>query len=263
MTTAPPSNTPEAEAIWRKLLLYGSRGRWAFLPADPRCMFCAQPFEGPGGRILRLLTGYAPSRSSPNVCNACEDTMPLGGAEVDTAVLFADLRGSTTMGERMNPLQYAQVLNRFYHATSHVLVAAQSWIDKLVGDEIMAIYVPSMGTDYRRRSVLTGIELLRAIGYTPGQEPWLPVGVGINAGPAFVGKVGAAGGHQVTALGDTVNSAARLQGHAGPGEVVFAETLYQDVADLYPDAERREVALRGRDEAMQVRVLRPADLPPR
>lgn len=260
MTTEPPPTTPESEAIWRQLLLHGIRGRWAFLPADPRCMFCAQPFEGPGGTLLRLLNGYAPSRSSPNVCNRCEELMPLGGAEVDTAVLFADLRGSTTMGESMNPLQYAAVLNRFYHATSHVLVAAQSWVDKLVGDEIMAIYVPAMGADYRRRAVVTGAALLRAIGYERGKEPWLPVGVGINAGLAYVGKVGTAGVHQVTALGDTVNTAARLQGQAAPGELVFAETLYESVADLYPNLERREIAVRGREEPVHVRVLRPADL---
>lgn len=260
MTSEPTPATPETEAMWRDMLLHGHRGRWAFLPADPRCIVCAQPFQGLGGTLLRMFTGYRASRMSPNVCNYCEDVLPPGGAEVDTAVLFADLRGSTAMGEHMSPLEYAALLNRFYHATSHVLIAAQSWIDKLVGDEIMALYIPAMGPDYRRRAVLAGIGLLRAVGYDRGKEPWLPVGVGVYAGPAFVGKVGGEGVNQVTALGDTVNTAARLQGQAGPGELLISEELYATVADRFPGAERRSLALRGREAPVDARVLRPAEL---
>ncbi len=260
MTAEPPPTAPEPEALWREMLLHGHRGRWSFLPADPRCIVCHQPFQGLGGTFLRMFSGYRASRGSPNMCNYCEDVLPLGGAEVDTAVLFADLRGSTTMGEQMNPLEYAAILNRFYHATSHVLVAAQSWIDKLVGDEIMALYIPAMGPDYRRRSVLAGVGLLKAVGYERGKEPWLPVGVGINAGQAFVGKVGTAGVQQVTALGDVVNTGARIQGQAAPGELLIAETLYDSVVDLYPNLEQRDLTVRGREESVSVRVLRPAEL---
>jgi hypothetical protein len=74
------------------------------------------------------------------------------------------------------------LLDRFYHATSNVLVASASWIDKLVGDEVMALYIPAMGADYRARSVRAGIQILHALGYAPGTDPWLPVGVGIHAG---------------------------------------------------------------------------------
>lgn len=115
------------------------------------------------------------------------------------------------MGERMNTIEYAALLNRFYHATSHVLIATQSMIDKLVGDEIMALHIPALGANYRRRSILAGVALLRAIGYDHGKEPWLPVGVSINTRQAFVGKVGIAGAQQVTALGDVVNTAGRIQ----------------------------------------------------
>jgi adenylate cyclase len=197
---------------------------------------------------------------SPNVCNVCEDAMPHGGAEVDTAVLFADLRGSTQLGEQLGPAEYAALISRFYHATSHVLVAAQSWIDKLVGDEIMALYVPSMGTDYRARSVKAGVALLQAVGYKRGDTPWLSVGVGIHAGPAFVGKVGTAGTNQVTALGDTVNTAARLQSQAAAGEVLISESLYESVASVYPGAQQRNALVRGKEEPLAVRVLRPAEL---
>ncbi|TAK76107.1 MAG: adenylate/guanylate cyclase domain-containing protein [Dehalococcoidia bacterium] len=255
-----PDVDPEIAALWREVLLHGHPGRWSFLPSEPRCMVCRQPFEGVGGRALRMFTGYKPSRTTPNLCNTCEDLMPPGGAEVDVAVLFADMRGSTAIGARLGSADYAALVNRFYEATSHVLVTHESWIDKLVGDEIMALYIPAMGPDYRGRAVEAGAALLRAFGYNPSETAWLKVGVGISAGPAFVGKVGAKGSQQVTALGDTVNVAARIQAQAAPGELLMSEDLYQSVAQKYPGLERRSLAAKGREEPVEVRVLRPAEL---
>ena len=257
MAAQHPSVDPATEAVWREALLKGHPGRWSFLPSDPRCTFCAQPFHGIGGTLLRTFTGYGPSRMSPNVCNYCEEQLPIGGAEVDTAVLFADVRGSTELGEQLGPTQFANLLNRFYRATAEVLVREDGWIDKFVGDEIMGLYVPSMGADYRERAVQHGLLLLRAVGYGLEGEPWLPVGVGVHAGPAFVGKVGTAGATQVTALGDTGNTAARLQAVAAPGECVVSEELYASVATRYPEAEQRVMDLRGKDRAFGVRVIRP------
>lgn len=250
------------EELWHDVLLHGHKGRWAFLPSDPRCIVCRQPFFGLGGRLLRTFTGYRPSRMSPNVCNQCEDVMPVGGAEVDTAILFADVRGSTALAERMGPAEYAALVNRFYRASSRVMVAEQQgWIDKFVGDELMGLYIPAMGPDYRARAVASGIGLLRAVGYAPGAEPWLPLAVGVHAGPAFVGKVGAEGSTAVTALGDTVNAAARIQAQANAGELLIGESLYADVESQYPDLERRTLTLRGREGTVDVRVLRTAELP--
>lgn len=259
MTASEPPVDPEVRAVWESVLTNGHPGRWAFLPSEPRCLVCRQPFKGLGGLLLRTFTHYGPSRMSPNMCNVCEVDLPAGGAEVDVAVLFADVRGSTTLGEELGTSEYAALLNRFYEATSHVLIAAQSWIDKLVGDEIMALYIPAMGPDYRRRAVRAGVALLEAVGYRPGADPWLTVGVGIHAGRAFVGKVGVAGVNQVTALGDVVNTAARIQAQAGPGEVLVSGELFASVADLYPDAEARELSIRGKSEPVPVHVVRPGE----
>lgn len=102
-----------------------------------------------------------------------------------------------------------------------------------------------------------GEALLRALGWGDGKEGWLPVGVGIHAGLAFVGKVGHDGLYDVTALGDTVNTAARLQAEAKPGEIVLSEAIYKDASEDYPDLEFRVVNVRGREEPVAVRVLRP------
>lgn len=268
MTSTPPS--PPAgdpvERLWREVLTHGHRGRWAFLPAgsrspNPRCSVCEQPFVGISGRFLKALTGYRRSHASPNVCNLCEEGMPTGGAEVDTAVFFADVRGSTGLGEQLGPAEFAALLNRFYSVSQRVILESDGWIDKLVGDEVMALYVNAMGADYRARAVESGVRLLRHVGYDGEHEPWLPVGIGVHAGLAYVGKVGPDGTNQFTAIGDTVNTAARLQSMAGPGELLISEEIYRAVAARYPDLERRTLAVRGRTEPIDVRVLRPAELP--
>lgn len=149
-------------------------------------------------------------------------------------------------------------MNRFYHATTQVLLAHDAVIDKMVGDEVMALFVPGYcGANYRQSAAEAAEALVRAVGYgEPGEEPWLPVGVGVHAGMAFVGNVGGSGVVDFTALGDTVNTAARLQAEAAAGEVVLSETLYPEVAARHPDLEQRTLQLRGREEPLTVRVLR-------
>lgn len=178
---------------------------------------------------------------------------------MDIAVLFADVRGSTGLGERLPPSAFAALMNRFYHTATEVLLAHDAVIDKLVGDEVMALFIPGFcGPEYRRIAAQAGEGLVKAMGYGGPSEPWLPLGVGVHAGLAFVGNVGGAGVTDFTALGDTVNTAARLQGEAREGEVVLSETIYQAAAESYPDLEQRVLTLRGRAEPLAVRVLRPA-----
>lgn len=185
--------------------------------------------------------------------------MPPGGAEIDIAVLFADVRGSTTMGERMGASAFAALLNRFYRVATHVLLAHSGIIDKMIGDEVMALFIPLMsGQEYRRNAVSAAEELAREVRQEDKGEASLPVGIGVHAGLAFVGKVGTSGVNDFTALGDTVNIGARLQAEAKAGEIVLSEVLYQDVAGRYPNLEQRTLTLRGRDEPISVRVLRPA-----
>lgn len=183
--------------------------------------------------------------------------MPPGGAEVEVAVLFADVRGSTALGERLGATGFAALLNRFYRAATDVLVAHEAVIDKLVGDEVMALFIPGYcGGAYRQRAAEAGEALVRAVGYGRSGDAWLPLGVGVHAGPAFVGNVGGAGVVDFTALGDTVNTAARLQGQAAAGEVLLSSAVYDAVAAEYPLVERRTIQVRGKDEPLAAWVLR-------
>jgi adenylate cyclase len=251
---------PDDNPDWQRILTEGhkslvfSRRVWRRVPSAPRCKVCANPFGGVGGRLAGF-AGWKPSRKNPNVCSRCCDQLPPGGAEVDVAVLFADVRGSTALGERIAPTEYADLLNRFYAVATEVLLRHDGLIDKLIGDEAMALFIRGVaGPDYRRKALAAGAELLEAVGYGSPSGSWLPLGVGINAGSAYVGNVGSAV-VDFTALGDAVNVASRLQGDARAGQLVVAEDLLDDIEERLPGAQHRAIDARGRDEPVPALVV--------
>jgi adenylate cyclase len=244
-----------AEPIdWHRLLVEGyeplKKGRRIFrrLPGDPRCKLCQNPFGGVGGRVFSMI-GRKPSRKNPNLCQYCFDHLPPGGIEIDIGVLFADVRNSTGMGETSTASEFAERLNRFYAAATAVLVGHDGLIDKLIGDEVMGLFVPGLaGPDYRRKAAQAAIDLAAATSE-------LPVGVAANAGVAFVGNVGSGTVLDFTALGDAVNVGARLQSFAAPGQVVLCSDLYDLVATTHPDARTEALQVKGRTAPVPVAVL--------
>jgi adenylate cyclase len=242
---------------WHKLLTEGhaplvrARRVFRYLPSAPRCKVCNNPFGGPAGRVLAA-AGFSPSRKNPNLCSRCCDALPAGGAEVDVAVLFADIRGSTALGQRGVAADFAALLNRFYVAATQTLLRHDAVIDKLIGDEIMAFFVRGIsGPRYRRSAVLAGMDLLQAVGYGSEEGPWLELGVAVNAGVAYVGNVGGAV-LDFTALGDPVNVSARMQQHAAGGELLVAAGVADELMDRAP---RRSLNLRGHDRPVEAFVL--------
>ena len=169
--------------------------------------------------------GYGPSRKNPSLCNTCFEKAPMGGVEMEIGVLFADVRGFTSLAEEMAPGGVAELMNRFYACATDVLMRS-AVIDKLVGDQVMALYVPMLLDERWEDAVLRdATDLLAAVGYTDG-EPWLELGVGVDVGRAFVGNVGSGDVKDFTALGDVVNTASRLQSSAGAGQIVLSERLF-------------------------------------
>ena len=173
--------------------------------------------------------------------------------------MFADVRGSTALAEELGSARFASLLNRFYRAAADVLVPMNAIIDKMVGDEVMAFFIPAFGAEYRKQAARAAQDIAQAVGYGSGRKPWLRLGIGVHAGPAYVGKVGAGEVSDFTALGDTVNTAARLQSEAGPGEIVLSEAVLQDGAPDLPPTEPKVLSLRGKEEQVPVRVLRLAE----
>jgi adenylate cyclase len=178
--------------------------------------------------------------------------MPPGGLELEIAVVFADIRGSTTLCETVGTTRFAELVNGFYRRATECLVSHDAIVDKLIGDEVMALFIPGIaGVDYRHKAALAAIELVK----TMADEPALPVGAAVNSGIAYVGNVGTGRVVDFTALGDPVNTASRLQSQAAPGEVIMSDEIFGTVRNEYPDAPQRQVEVRGRKVPASIRVI--------
>jgi adenylate cyclase len=175
---------------------------------------------------------------------------------VDVSLLFADVRGSTSIAERMTPSKFTALMNRFFRSGSRVLIESDALIDKFVGDEVVGVYLPAIVADHPRAAIEAGRSLLIATGHRDPEGPWLPIGIGANSGTAFVGSVGDASVADFSAMGDVVNVTARLASVASAGELLVTEDAWaRSGLDDLPTSPRT-VELKGRTKSVEVRVLR-------
>ena len=256
---------PTVEEQWYKMLTEGESVNrhlyhlYGWLPSDPRCKLCAAPFRGVGGALMRLI-GRDQSKYNPRFCIPCEKFEHPGGAEIVLTMLFADVRGSTTLAEKMSAREFSQLINRFYTVATHVMIQTDALVDRLMGDEAIGLYIPAFaGAQHSRRAVEAAQELLRLTGHRDVGGPWLPVGIGVHTGSAYVGVVGGEDSPMdFTALGDNVNITARLASEAGPGEILISEATCS-AAHLAPgNLEHRQMELKGKSEPIGVYVFRAA-----
>jgi adenylate cyclase len=238
---------------------HGTRERrlrriWRMLPGTPRCKLCHSPLAGPLMPVFRLI-GKTPWPNNPHYCRWCFRSIVRnrGGAEIETTLLFADVRGSTGIAERLSPQEFRQLMSRFFEVASDVLVEHEAIVDKFVGDEVVAIFIPALTGNHAAQAVSAGLGLLRATGHP--DEPWLPIGIGVNTGIAYVGAMGSGENVEMTAMGDTVNVAARLGGSAGSGELLVSAASAEAAGIEGSSVERRRLALRGKSEPTDVLVL--------
>src|SRR5688572_8137572 len=193
---ATPDSTMDEEK-WRENLLRPSRMRWlrrfmGHIPTGPRCKSCTRPFGGPGGVIMRAV-GLGPWSKNSKYCTGCFKMLRRshGGAEIETSLLFADVRGSTSLAEEMTPRDFTRLMGRFYDTATEVLIRHDAIVDKFVGDEVIGIFIPGLaGESHARRAVDAARELLKQTGHGRSSGPWVPVGVGVNTGQAYVGAIG-------------------------------------------------------------------------
>jgi adenylate cyclase len=193
--------------------------------------------------------GFGPSRKNPTLCNTCFERAPMGGVETEVGVLFADVRGFTSLAEGMPSDEVAGVLNRFYSAATRVL-GRSAVIDKLVGDQVMALYLPALVRGAWEDEMLRdAMELLEEVG------SWLQLGIGLDVGLAFVGNVGSGEVKDFTAIGDVVNTAARLQSVAGARQVVVSERLFGRLSSPPAGARVTALELKGKAGTTAARVI--------
>jgi len=224
------------------------------LPRDPRCKFCNAPFRGIGGTIVRAVFGKQQSVLNPRFCNMCDVAMRgfPGGAEVEMSMLFADVRGSTALSEKMSPTEFSRLINRFYTGSTKVIVEEDGLVEKLAGDAVAAFWGAGFaGPDYVRRT----IEVARRLSNDMARQA-IPVGIGVHSGVAYFGAVGTADGlTNMTAIGDEVNLAARLASQAAAGEIIVSEQALKQAGMEKSGLESRTLELKGISGPAHVRVM--------
>jgi PAS domain S-box-containing protein len=173
---------------------------------------------------------------SPAVINQLDpDKLQLGGKRSAITVLFADIRGFTSFSEKVSPEQLVSVLNRYLAAAADAILAQEGTIDKFLGDAIMAWFnAPIPQPDHTLRAVRAALNLRAAVQRLQHELPpefRLSFGAGIHFGEAVLGLVGTEKRLEYTAIGDSVNTAKRIQENSLANQILIGETAYQFVAD--------------------------------
>ena len=161
------------------------------------------------------------------------------------------------LAEKIGPKDFSELINRFFVKSAHVLTGYGAMIEKLVGDEVTAVFTSgTAGENYHGQSIEAAKDLLRQTGHGTGKKPWVKVGIGIHSGVAFLGSIGNPDGiMEVAALGDVPNTAARLTSMAGPGEILVSEFTIK-AANLETEGlERRNLKLKGHEKEITAFVV--------
>jgi adenylate cyclase len=236
------------------------RRRYRRIPSEPRCKLCMAPFGGVGGAAFRV-RGFNRS-SNPMLCTKCTTELAksgLTGVEIPCTLLFSDVRGSTSLGEKLRPTDFHAFLDRFYRIATKAIVDHDGIVDKLVGDEVIGLFFGGVsGPDHAGAAIRAALDLADRAA-DPRATPMgpIPVGTAVHTGDAFVGATGEHGSvEDFTALGDAVNTTARLASAAGPGEVLVSCASGEAAHLPIEDREHRVLDIRGRSEPIEVVVLR-------
>lgn len=184
--------------------------------------------------------------------------LKLGGENRNVAVLFVDIRGFTPLSESMEPEQVVDILNGYLALTTASIFRHGGTLDKFIGDATMAVFNAPFDTeDYVYKAILTAWDIVQGGNriekeYLAKYGKHVGFGVGVNCGPAVVGNIGCDFRMDYTAIGDTVNTAARLEANAPRGTVYISEYVYEVVKDRVQVEEVGEIPLKGKSKGVFV-----------
>jgi adenylate cyclase len=207
--------------------------------------------------VLRHV-GFGRFPGNPAICGNCIkglNKVGIYGAEIPVSLVFADIRGSVGIGERMSPTEYGAFLDHFYRIASEAILGNDGIVDKFVGDEAIGLFFSGIsGTQHAAAAIHAAQALLEAVGRASAtQSGAIPVGAAVHTGEAYVGSTGAHGAvNDFTALGDVVNTTARLAGEAVAGELLVSEDAAAAAGVEIQMQGRRTIQVRGRSGPITV-----------
>jgi len=180
----------------------------------------------------------------------------LGGTLQQITVLFADLEGFTSLSEKSEPVEILQLLNNYHSLIVKVIQFYGGTVDKFLGDGVMALYnTPVQQDDHIDRAVKTALHIQDEVHWFQQnlpEEHRMKINFGIHSGSAIVGNVGTENLMDFTAIGDTVNVSARLQGVADGGRIYVSEYVYEQAGDYIVGRTRGTIQVKGRTQAVSV-----------
>lgn len=209
-------------------------------------------------KVLNAFRKYVAPEIVDEIASKGDFQIKLGGENRDIAVLFVDIRGFTTMSEVLTPEQVVEILNQYLSLTTKAIFDNKGTLDKFVGDATMAVFnSPFDLEDYEFKAVCAAMDIVEggiALEETLYKQYGRSIGfgVGVNVGPAVVGNVGCEFRMDFTAIGDTVNTAARLEANAKKGQVLISDALYERVKDRVEVEEVGNIPLKGKSNGVFV-----------
>ncbi|MGN0552573.1 MAG: CHASE2 domain-containing protein [Oscillospiraceae bacterium] len=212
-------------------------------------------------KITSAFKKYVAPQVVEEIAKTGQYQIKLGGENRDIAVLFVDIRGFTPMSESLEPEQVVDILNSYLNLTTNSIFKNGGTLDKFIGDATMAVFnAPFDLDDYVFRAVKTAYDIVS--GGNAIESKFLEkygksvsFGVGVNCGPAVVGNIGCDFRMDYTAIGDTVNTAARLEANAKRGQVLISEKVYEQVKDRVTVEPIGEIPLKGKSKGVFVYSL--------
>lgn len=209
-------------------------------------------------KVLNAFKKYVAPQIVEEIAKKGDFEIKVGGENRDIAVLFVDIRGFTTMSEALEPEQVVEILNEYLTLTTKSIFDNSGTLDKFVGDATMAVFnSPFDLEDYEYKAVCAAMDIVK--GGEAIEEKFqkrfgrsVGFGVGVNCGPAVVGNVGCEFRMDFTAIGDTVNTAARLEANAKKGQVLISDVLYERLKDRLEVKDVGEIPLKGKTKGVFV-----------
>lgn len=236
----------------------------ALVPAVLVLIYGERVIEGYLAEILRrrkvvnVFKQYVAPQIVEKISKDTDFELVLGGENRHIAVLFVDIRGFTTMSESLKPEEVVEILNEYLSLTTKSIFDNEGTLDKFVGDATMAVFnAPFALDDYIFKAVCAAWDMKAgsdaiAEKFEKRFGKSVAFGIGVNCGEAVVGNIGCEFRMDYTAIGDTVNTAARLESNAKRGQILISETVYEAVKDRVEVTPIGEIPLKGKSKGVFV-----------
>lgn len=208
-------------------------------------------------RVTGIFGRYVSKAVVTEILSSREE-LKVGGVRKDVSLMFVDIRGFTPLSESMEPEEVINILNEYLDLCTKAVFKFEGTLDKFIGDGVMSIFgAPIAQADHAERAVRAALEMRRnadklAADLQKKYGKSVYFGIGINSGPAVIGNIGSQDRLDYTAIGDTVNLAARLESNAKPGQILISSETYQRVKEIFECTQLEPIKVKGKEKPVEI-----------